>query len=42
VDPGAHLDAVAKKKKSLHCPYWEMNPDCPAHSLVTTFTQSKN
>jgi hypothetical protein len=32
VDPRAGLDVMVKKK--ILCPYWELNPSCPAHSLV--------
>jgi hypothetical protein len=33
------LDAVARRKKSIPCHYWESNPGCPAHSLVTHYTK---
>jgi hypothetical protein len=35
----ASVDAVAKRKKFLPCPCWELNPSCPAHSLVTILTE---
>jgi hypothetical protein len=27
-----------KEIKTYHCPFWELNPSCPAHSLVSTLT----
>jgi len=33
------LDAVAKRKKSHHCPYWELNPGHSACSLVSILTE---
>jgi hypothetical protein len=35
----AGLDAVAKRKKSLHCHCWESNSSHPAPSLVTILTE---
>jgi hypothetical protein len=38
--PRAGLDAVAKKEKSSHCPYRELNRHRPAHGgLVTKLTK---
>jgi len=37
--PKVGLDVVVKRK-SLFCPYWELNPGCPACSLVTILTLS--
>jgi hypothetical protein len=33
------LDAMTKGKKSYHCLRQEMNPNPPAHSLVTVLTE---
>jgi len=38
VGPRADLDAVAKRKKSHHCSYRELNPGRPARNLVTILT----
>jgi hypothetical protein len=32
VGPRVSLDAVEKRK--ISCPYWELNPGCPAHGLT--------
>jgi len=34
----ASLDAAAKRKTSL-CPYWELNPGHPSHSLISLLTE---
>jgi hypothetical protein len=37
--PRAGLDAMAKRKKSHHCPCRELNAARPARSLVTILTE---
>jgi hypothetical protein len=39
VGPRAGLDEVAKRKKSRHCPCWELNSDRPAHGLASVLTE---
>jgi hypothetical protein len=39
VDPRSYLDAVTKRKKSLHFPFQKSNPCRLAHCLVSTLTE---
>jgi hypothetical protein len=39
VGPRAGLNTVAKRKKSLLCPYWESKLGRPAHNLITILTE---
>jgi len=39
VGPIADAEAMVKRKISHHCPYWELNPNHPACSLVITLNE---